>query len=152
MGIRGGISEPQKIIKLLDDKRLTFKNSWGGNRGTSPPQASEFPMIPCAVKINGRWRKFIFWIFMGDIKIIFGVKVTYIDVHWPPTSWVWRTKCHRDRGSWWKFRGSPKRVIWAVWPNSRYLKIENRDFLNDNDFYDKTDDGWHSLGNFQFFV
>ena len=44
--------------------------------------------LPCAVKINGPWRNFIIPIFMGDMKIIFRVKVTYIDVHWPPTSWV----------------------------------------------------------------
>ena len=36
---------------------------------------------------------------MGDIKIIFGVKLTYIDVHRPPTSWVSTVHDHRDIGS-----------------------------------------------------
>ena len=41
---------------------------------------------------------------MGDMKIIFGVKVTYIDVHRPPTSWVSTAFGHRDIGSLPKFR------------------------------------------------
>ena len=107
--------------------------------------------LPCAVKINAPWRNFISPIYIGDMKIIFGVKVTYIDVHWPPTSWVSRAKPHRDRASWWKFRWSrngPKKV---VHPNSRYLNFENHDFFYDNDSDTNADEAEDSWGNFQFF-
>ena len=88
---------------------------------------------------------------MGDIKIIFWVKVTYIDVHWPPTSWVWGRKCHRDRASWWKFRGPQNGVKWVVHPISRYLNFENHDFCYDEDPDTNADDAGDSWGNFHFF-
>ena len=88
---------------------------------------------------------------MRDIKIIFGVKATYIDVHRPPTSWVCTVHGHRDIGSWPKFRGSPKPLISVVHPISRYLKFEIFDFLYENDFDANADDAGQSWGNFQFF-
>ena len=84
---------------------------------------------------------------MRDIKIIFWVKVTYIDVLWPPTSWVERTWCHRDRASWWKFRGSQNRVKWAVQPISRYLNFKNSNFLYENNSDTNADEAGHSQGN-----
>ena len=108
-------------------------------------------VLPCAVKINGPWRNFIIRIYMGDIKIIFGVKVTYIDVHRPPTSWVGRRKWYRDRAGWWKFRGSEYGVIWVVHPISRYLNFKNRDFLYENDLDANSDKAAHSWGNFLIF-
>ena len=76
---------------------------------------------------------------MGDMKIIFGVKLTYIDVHRPPTSWVSTVHGHRDIGSGWKFRGSRYGVFWVVHRNSRYLNLENRDFLFNDEWDAKAD-------------
>ena len=56
---------------------------------------------------------------MGDMKIIFGVKLAYIDVHRPPTSWVCTAHGHRDIGSGWKFRGSQNGVKKVVQRISR---------------------------------
>ena len=108
-------------------------------------------LLPCAVKINAPWRNFINPIFMRDMKIILGVKATYIDVHRPPTSWVCTVHGHRDIGSWPKFRGSHKPVISVVHPISRYLNFEIFDFLYENDFDANADDARQSWGNFQFF-
>ena len=47
---------------------------------------------------------------MGDMKIIFGVKLAHIDAHRPPTSWVCTAHGHRDIGSGWKFRVSQNGV------------------------------------------
>ena len=107
--------------------------------------------LPCAVEINGSWRNFIIPIFMGDMKIIFWVKVTYIDVHWPPTSWVQGRKCHRDRASWWKFRGPQSGVKWVVHPLSRYLNFKNHDYFYNDDCDIYADDAKDSWGYFQFF-
>ena len=119
--------------------------------GLTEASVTYFRTLPCAVKINGPWRNFIIWIFMGDIKIIFGVKVTYIDVHRPPTSWVGRRKWYRDRAEWWKYRGSEYEVIWVVQSISRYLNFENRDFLYENDFDTNFVKAAHSWGNFLIF-
>ena len=89
---------------------------------------------------------------MGDIKNIFGVKLTYIDVHRPPTSWVSTVHGHRDIGSGWKFRGSQYEVFWVVHRNSRYLNLENRDFLFNDEWDAKTDTAEETLANFPFFT
>ena len=75
--------------------------------------------------------------------------MTYIDVHRPPTSWVYTVHGHRDIGWWPKFRGSPKPLIWVVRPNSRYLNLRICDFLDENASDADADKARHSWGNFQ---
>ena len=87
---------------------------------------------------------------MEDMKIIFGVKLTYIDVHRPPTSWVCTVHGDRDIGSWWKFRGSQNGVKKVVQRISWYLNLENRDFLFNDEWDAKTDKARQAWGNFLF--
>ena len=76
---------------------------------------------------------------MGDMKIIFGMKLAYIDVHRPPTSWVCTAHGHRDIGSGWKFRGSQNGVKKVVQRISRYLNLKIRDFPFNDEWDAKTD-------------
>ena len=143
-----------KIIIFMETSRSDcFQNKMGHFLMQHSGNHSRFPekVVPCAVKINAPWRNFIIPIFMGDIKIIFGVKVTYIDVHRPPTSWVWRVKAYQDRPSWSIYGGSPKPPKKVVRPISRYLNLKILDFLYENDFDANADDAGQIWGNFQFF-